>query len=231
MSSTVLTPRRAQDFDNNRSEWSSSALDRRHRFSFTWLYEVPWFQRDSIWLKKNVLGNFQVSGTFIAESPEYITVQSVADSNLNGDTAADRAIRNPEGTKGLSSDVTALKNSAGATVGYLAMNPNAEYIRALEGAFSTGGRNTLATRGINNWDVTVMKNLVFSEHRQLQLRADFYNTFNHPQYTPGKLSNVNATPRPTGTNFLTPGNPLFGQFDQVWSSNPRIIQLGARFTF
>ena len=231
MSSTVLTPRRPQDFDNIRSEWSSSSLDRRHRISFTWLYETPWFQRDSNWLKKNVLGNYQIAGTYIAESPAYITVQSVLDANQNGDAAADRSIRNPSGTKGLSSDVTPLRNSAGATVGYLAMNPNAEYIRAREGAFATGGRNTMATRGINNWDLTVMKNFSFSESMKLQLRGDFFNSFNHPQYTPGRLSNVLATPRPAGTNFLTPGNALFGQFDQVWSSNPRIIQLGARFTF
>jgi hypothetical protein len=45
------------------------------------------------------------------------------------------------------------------------------------------------------------------------------------------VNNVNATNRAGVTNYLTPGNPLFGQFDQVYSSNPRVIQLGAKFTF
>jgi hypothetical protein len=45
------------------------------------------------------------------------------------------------------------------------------------------------------------------------------------------VNNVNFTNRANVTNFLTPGNPLFGQFDQVWSSNPRNIQLGATVTF
>ena len=31
--STILSPRRAQDFQNMRAEWASSALDRRHRFT------------------------------------------------------------------------------------------------------------------------------------------------------------------------------------------------------
>jgi len=39
------------------------------------------------------------------------------------------------------------------------------------------------------------------------------------------------TPRAGVTNYLTPGNALFAQFDQVYSSNPRVIQLAAKFTF
>ncbi|MCX6624291.1 MAG: TonB-dependent receptor, partial [Acidobacteria bacterium] len=34
--STVLSPRRPQDFRNLRNEWSSSPLDRRHRFTVNW---------------------------------------------------------------------------------------------------------------------------------------------------------------------------------------------------
>ena len=51
--------------------------------------------------------------------------------------------------------MTALKNSAGATVAYLANNPNAQFIRAQVGALANSGRNILATRGINNWDLSV----------------------------------------------------------------------------
>ena len=38
--STTIAPRRAQDFYNLRPERSSSALDRRHRFTFSWVYDV-----------------------------------------------------------------------------------------------------------------------------------------------------------------------------------------------
>ena len=34
-----------------------------------------------------------------------------------------------------------------------------------------------------------------------------FNAFNHPQYTPGKINNVNITNRANVTNYLTPGNP------------------------
>jgi hypothetical protein len=64
-------------------------------------------------------------------------------------------IVNGAGTPGTSSDVTALKNSAGATVGYLAINPNAQFIRAQVGAYANSGRNILPTRGINNFGLCV----------------------------------------------------------------------------
>ena len=39
--STVLTPRRAQDFQNLKADRSNSALDRRHRFTIMAIYNLP----------------------------------------------------------------------------------------------------------------------------------------------------------------------------------------------
>jgi hypothetical protein len=231
VNSTTLSPRRPQDFNNIRSEWASSLLDRRQRFTFNWIYETQWFVNDKNWFKKNVLSHYQVSGVFTLESPEYATPQSGTDSNFNGDAAADRVIINTNGTPGTSSDVTALKNTKGDTVGYLANNPNAQYIRAQKGALATSGRNILPTRGYNNWDFNVSKIVPFNERWKFQIRADFFNGFNHPQYTPGSPNNISSTPRAGVTNYLTPGNALFARFDQVYSSNPRNIQLAAKLTF
>lgn len=231
VNSTTLSPRRPQDFNNIRADWASSLLDHRHRLTFNWIYQVPWFQADKNWVKRNMLGNYQVAGVYTVESPEYVTPQSAADANLNGDAAGDRVIINTNGTPGTSSDVTALKNSGGGTVAYLANNPNAQFIRAQKGAFANSGRNILAGRGINNWDFNVAKILAIKERYRLQVRADFFNGFNHPQYTPGTVNNINSTNRANVTNYLTPGNALFGQFDQVYSSNPRVIQVGAKVTF
>ena len=228
---TTLSPRRPQDFGNLQSEWASSALDRRHRLTATWLYETPWFDKSHNWLARNLLGNYQVSGTYFVESPEYVTPQGAVDANLNGDAATDRTIVNPSGVPGAGSAVKALKNSAGATVAYLATNPTAEYIVAGKGALSDAGRNTLATPIINNWDITVSKGFTIRERTKLQFRADFFNAFNHPQYTPGMIDNVQLVNRSGVTNYLTPGNPLFGQWDQVYSSNPRGVQLGAKISF
>ena len=76
------------------------------------------------------MGGWQFAGTYTIESGEKVTVRSGNDSNLNGDSAGDRAILNPAGQEGVGTLVTALKRTDGQTVGYLANNPNAKYIQA-----------------------------------------------------------------------------------------------------
>lgn len=228
---TALTPRRPQDFNHLTPEWASSALDRRHRLTLTWLYQTPWFEKNSNWLLRNVLGNYQLSGVYTAESPEWVTPQSATDANMNTDAAGDRVIVNPNGVPGTGSDVTALKNSSGQTVAYLAVNPNAEFIRAQAGALANSGRNILPTNGINSFDANVMKEFSAGERYHFELRADFYNALNHPQYTPGRLNSVLSFSHANETNYLTPGNPLFGKWDQVFPSNARVIQLAAKLRF
>ena len=76
--SEVLTPRRGQDFRNLKNDWSSSALDRRLRFTFAPVYDFKPFANGS-WLMKNVVGNWNITGSYTFQSPEYATVQSGID--------------------------------------------------------------------------------------------------------------------------------------------------------
>jgi hypothetical protein len=77
----------------------------------------------------------------------------------------------------------------------------------------------------------VVKSFAAGERFHVELRADFYNALNHPQYTPGRLDNVVFSSHIGETNYLTPGNNLFGKWDQVFPSNARMIQLAAKFIF
>jgi hypothetical protein len=231
VNSTALTPRRPQDFQNISADRANSALDRRHRFTYTWIGEAPWFTGDKNWFKKNIIGNFQFSGTYTRETGEFATVQSGVDSNQNGDAAADRSIINPNGVKDTSSDVTALRNSSGAIVAYVANNPNAQYIKAQLGMYANGGRNTLLTPGINSFDVAIQKNFSIRERGKFEIRMDMFNALNHPQYTAGRLNSTVNIGRAGINSMLIPGNAFFNQFDQVFSNNPRNIQIGAKITF
>ena len=115
------------------ADYGTSALDRRHRVTVELLYDVAAF-KNSNWFMKNVVGNWEVAPVYTFQSPEYWTVQSGIDANLNGDAATDRAIYNPAGVSGncLDSFCRCL-NSAGYTVAYLADNPTAQYIQANAG--------------------------------------------------------------------------------------------------
>ncbi|HEV2448368.1 MAG TPA: carboxypeptidase regulatory-like domain-containing protein, partial [Candidatus Sulfopaludibacter sp.] len=203
------------------------------------IWEAPWFQHDRNWFMKNMAGNWVLTGTYIAESPEYATVQTNYDANLNGDTV-DRAILNVNGVKGTGSGITAL-NGLGqkvaigdpATVAYVATNPSAQYILTGPGAYSTLGRNTLPTRGINNVDFSAVKRFTVREGKTLEFSAAAFNLFNHPQFTPGAIDNAYPTDThaTTGRNFLIPGTRIFNDFSQAYSNNPRSLMLIARFLF
>lgn len=238
--STLLTPRRQEDFQNLGKDRASSILDRRQRFTLSEVYDAPWF-RNSGWFLKNIPGNWLVTGTYTFESPEYATVQSGVDSNLNGDAAGDRAIVNPGGISNVGSNVYAIDQTgarvatgSASTVAYVAVNPNARYIEAQLGALTNGGRNTLATRHINNFDISVTKKFNVTETKHFEFAAQLINAFNHAQATPGPVNDV--TPALTSVttasrNFLQPSNPSFNNFGAFFSSNPRTIQIVGRFVF
>ncbi|MFN2491744.1 MAG: carboxypeptidase regulatory-like domain-containing protein [Pyrinomonadaceae bacterium] len=246
--STVLSPRRVQDFQNLRAERADSALDRRHRFVFSSLYDLPFFKSQTGFAGA-ILGGWNIAGTLTFESGQKATVRSGNDSNLNGDSAGDRAIRNPNGVRNTASPVTALlrtctafnlngscaQSNASRTVGYLANNPNAEYIQAGSGAIANSARNTLQLPGINNLDFSIFKNFRFGGEgrRKIQLRADFFNAFNHPQYIPGSVNSVDpiSTTSVTQVNTIVPFTGDFNKPQNVFSSNPRVIALGLRFDF
>jgi hypothetical protein len=248
--STLLSPRRPQDFQNMAAEKAASFLDRRHRLTYTWVYQLPGYSSSDHKFLRYALSGYIFSGTYTYESPQYATVQSGIDSNLNGDSAGDRTIVNPSGSANVGSDVTALARNgsvvtsqttctvggnvtsgAPCTVAYVAENPGARYIIASAGALANSGRNTMPLRPINNWDVQVKKEFAFTETLKFQIAAQAFNLFNHPQYVSGYINNVQFHNSNTTNLNLIPNNGVFGQPDQVFSSNPRSMQLTVRFEF
>jgi hypothetical protein len=236
--STLLAPRRPEDFQDMRRERSNSFIDRRHRFTYNAIYDLPWFLNSGNAFQRYVLGGFILSGTYTYESPQFGTVQSGVDSNLNGDSAGDRTIINLNGVPNTGSSVYAVDRSGNrvatgnaATVAYVAVNPNAQYIQAQAGALTNGGRQTMSLRPINNWDAQLKKAIRFGEQRRLELAGQFYNLFNHAQYIPGYINNVQFHNSNTTRNNLIPGNAQFNRPDLVYNSNSRTIQVTARFQF
>jgi hypothetical protein len=229
--STYLTPRRPQDFQNLSADKGSSPLDRRHRFTLSAVWDVPFFKRSSNWFAKNLIGNWMFTNTYTFESPEYATIQSGRDSNMNGDSAGDRAIINTAGDPHKGTDVTELTNSAGQTVAYVADDPTAMYIRTGIGAYATGGKNTFPVRHINNFDMSLYKRFSITESKRVEFGVSAFNVFNHAQFVPGQVNNINYTSQISTRSFLIPGTSDFGNFESVYSSSPRTVSLVARFVF
>jgi len=244
--STVITPRRPQDFQHLRTDRSNSALDHRHRFTLSAVYDTPWFKHSS-WMLRNLASNLQVIPVWTYETGEWGDVQSVTDSNLNGDSAADRAVFNPAGNANLGSGVTPLCNSSlpsgttcGSTasspylVGYLAKNGNARYITAGRGALANAGRNTLKLPPIDNIDLSLLKRFNFTERYQFVFGAQMLNAFNHPQFVAGLLNDIASfgnTSDAARNGFLNPVSTSFLNARANFPSNARTMALVAKFTF
>lgn len=69
--------------------------------------------------------------------------------------------------------------------------------------------------GMNNWDISVIKNTYFTERIYLQFRAEFINAFNHSQFSPPNT---------------TPSSTAFGTVTET-AQMPRIVQLGLKLFF
>jgi len=261
LNTTALNPRRPQDFfSTGQAEKANSLLDRRNRIVAAAVYELPFFKSSSGAMKA-ILGGWQISPSYVLESPQYATVQSAVDANLNNDSAPDRAIFNPSGVPGTTSAaIPVCAAGVGAvctgatTVGYVASMAFGagvgtstskstpctsaalcgQYIQAGSGALTNIGRNTLALPRTDNVNMSVAKRIALSERLNLQFAAQAFNLFNHPQFIAGNLYDVSATQGLTLTRAFVQANGNNASFDQastVFSGNPRIMILALKFNF
>jgi Carboxypeptidase regulatory-like domain/TonB dependent receptor len=248
VNSTGLTPRRQQNHQCIACDYSRSALDRTHRITMEAIYDVPFFKHSGF-LMRNLAGNWEIAPIYTYESPEYATVLSGINANLNGDTASaiDRTIANNGGDRNASSLVHAVfsnnpalvalcpigTTTCGAnTVGYVATtNPNAYYIQAGQGTLPNVARNTLPIRPIDNIDVTALKRISFKDRYSFEFGATALNVLNHAQYIPGSVDTVNPKNTANVFSFNSVTNANFNNPGKVYSNNARVLQLGAKIRF
>lgn len=220
---------------SERLERAVSLFDRRHRFSFTYVYQLP-FMRDQRGFVGRVLGGWEISGITNFESGAPLTITNGADADSIGGNL-DRPDYNPQGQRG----VRAVPSATSPT-GYINPDANnapidpltAEFIGLPAGLGRTGnlGRNTHLTPGTNNWNVNVMKKITVTENTRLEFRTEFFNIFNHPQYTQGSVSPFSPLGGAVPANVTT---SLAGRF--LNSNTPqsdgggRVIRYQLKFVF
>ncbi|HEV3036741.1 MAG TPA: carboxypeptidase regulatory-like domain-containing protein [Candidatus Angelobacter sp.] len=91
---------------------------------------------------------------------------------------------------------------------FAAPDPN-----VITGSYGSG-RNILRGPGRVNLDMAFTKTTKITEHTAIELRAEFFNIFNHAEFSNPDTNLANLT---------------FGQITST--ADPRIIQFGTRFTF
>ncbi len=97
------------------------------------------------------------------------------------------------------------------------------------GVFGNSARNWLRQPGINNWDMGLSKSFNIAEKAQFRLSGDFFNAFNHHQYSiaTGGLIGSGSGGGSSISNSIT--STTAGQITSA--ALPRIIQVSGKFTF
>jgi hypothetical protein len=90
--------------------------------------------------------------------------------------------------------------------------------------FGNSGSGIIQGPGQFNFDISILKTTRILENHTLQFRAEFFNAFNHPQFTNPNYGQ--------GAVYALP-NFAAGNFGQITSTsvNPRVIQLGLKYFF
>jgi hypothetical protein len=192
-----------------------SDFDRTHRFSMSYVYELP-FKSQSRLLK-----GWQISGFFQAQSgtpfsifssePEARTLADLQRLNLGAGGLYRLGFGRPSIKPGLTHEDLAQKG-ADETERYF----NIDALQSPLGGFGNLGRNVLRGPGQKRFDMSLSKATAITEGTSLELRWEVFNIFNH-------------------VNLANPTNDLQDLLDFGTISNtvggPRVMQLGVKFRF
>jgi hypothetical protein len=230
-------PQNSRDLSADRGPSDFNAV---HRFSGSFVYDLP-LQR--LWARSpgwsgRLLDNWQAGGIVTAQSGSPFTVVMAG-----GASSAAVAFGNPARPDLVGDPFrpgTVAANPSCAAPGQVRapeswFNPCA-FMTPPAGAypntyeFGTEGRNMLTGPGHTDIDFGLSKSMALGrENHRLQLRGDFFNLFNHPNFD--LPSHVFCPPQTCPTAY---GGPNFAQ---VLSANsygdkpPRQIQLSMRYIF
>jgi hypothetical protein len=227
-----------QDPGNLAAERGPSIFDTRHRFTTAINYELP------SWVALRKFGSGWELNTIVSvQSGRPIPIATSTDTS-----ARFYFNQRPNLVPGVDPILTHWSPSTG----YL--NPLA-FVQPAFGTFGNLGRNSIYGPALRNVDFSITKNTRLTERVNLQLRAEFFNIFNHPNFAlpahtiiPGYVDNGSpgspqVVPNPGAhvkgdiTQPLLPMG-LITQTPDVAQTNPglggggpRVVQIGAKFTF
>jgi hypothetical protein len=204
-----------QQLDNLRAEHSISANDTPQRLAAAIIVELPigrqqWIGGNMNRVLDAVVGGWSISSLLTEQSGQPLSVP-MADPRLMDGNQRPNVLCG--GGMGISNGRAALTQTP-----YLNINCFSDPGDQMPGnapRYFSG----LRTDGIHNIDMSLYKEFTPKESMKLQLRADVFNSFNHPRFAPPDSA-------------WDPGDTQFGIISSTAIGyTPRKIQFGIRFEF
>jgi hypothetical protein len=201
-------------------EYGNADFDIRHRFVLSYVYNLPFgkdqrFGGDASGIKNQLIGNWQITGIVSAQTGNWFTptddLVNTSNSDCGGavfNCARPNVVGNPNGAHCLPGTL---------------FNTCAFVANTVPGTFGDAGRNIIRGPGLQNWDISFIKQFPVREQMHFEFRAEFFNIWNHPNLT-------FADETTTNENFsIERGATQFG-FPTA-SHDPRLVQFALKFYF
>jgi hypothetical protein len=227
---------------NPRLDRGLADFDSPQRFVLSPIWQIPFGNHGSSLLSK-VAGGWSIAGVVSFQSGNPFSIFSNNNSS-ESDNFLDRAdaigpiqiFKDPRQIRTFSPSPDGIHGSclSGTTSGHFWFDPtNLVCAVGVPGGvplFSHGAspRNFLRGPGINNWDISILKDFKFTEAKDMQFQASFFNAFNHVQFL-----------GPSSTEGASGGSGNFGQVTSdttqstttAYYRGPRLIQFALKFYF
>jgi hypothetical protein len=184
-----------------------SVFDRTQVAFVNFVYQIPFLKNSDNGVMKTMLGGWELSGI--------VTMQSGAPINISqGGTNVCSVVPNCSNRPNLTGSI-----SYPHTVTQW-FDPSV-FTAPSAGTWGSLGHNALRGPGRDNWNLSLLKNFVFSAERgsRLEFRADAFNAWNHTQFK-GDVNGGISTSDTSST---------FGQVTSAY--DPRVFQLGMKVVF
>jgi hypothetical protein len=198
---------------NPMADYADARTDRRHIFSASYVYELPFFRESSNAILKTALGGWQIAGITYANSGPPVNRIAVDTKNFSRGSFAD-LVGNP---------MTGMLQTNGTPPMWF--NPSA-FAPPADGTFGNSGRAPFRQPGFYKWDITLSKNFYLTKTVRLQFRADFINAFNQVNWASDPSTNSIDNTCTTSLTTCTIATDTFGQLVSVRA--PREIQFGLK---
>lgn len=204
---------------NLMQDYGPGAYNTPHVFVASYVYQLPFF-KDQKGLVGHVLGGWEVSGITTVQSGQSQTITQDQDPFACVSVGTTCAPGTYPGGLGIGSSgdgsvqVRPDQISPANEPKTLAQWFNTSAFAPAVGHFGSAGTGVLLGPGLQNWDVAAIRNVKFGERFNLQIRGEFFNVFNHTNFS-GIDTVINDA-----------------SFGQVTSTHlPRNIQLGVKLYF
>ena len=201
-----------EDYPSNASlNRAISAFDMRHNFVGSFKYNLP--MRQLFGLSNRWTDGWDISGVVRFSTGLPVTLYNNNDTSLLGtipNGINNNAVDTPNFTPGNLEINTNPRNGKAAFNAALFSLPRL-------GQLGTASRRFFYGPGIENFDFALLKDLRLAESKSLQFRLEAFNALNHAQFYGPAAVNGNIS------------SPEFGRI--VSAAAPRILQLGAKFSF